>query len=95
MKNSSLISKILMAAVTLGILTYFGVQIYHYANDPMVTTMAYTYQVENTVEISGSMVRQEQVLEGDGGGLMQRAAARASGSAAAALWPPSMPIRLR
>ena len=71
MKNSSLISKILMAAVTLGILTYFGVQIYHYANDPMVTTMAYTYQVENTVEISGSMVRQEQVLEGDGGGLMQ------------------------
>ena len=44
-------------------------QIYHYANDPMVTTMAYTYQVENTVEISGSMVRQEQVLEGDGGGL--------------------------
>lgn len=71
MKNSSLISKILIAAVTLGILTYFGVQIYHYANDPMVTTMAYTYQVENTVEISGSMVRQEQVLEGDGGGLMQ------------------------
>ena len=27
MKNSSLISKILIAAVTLGILTYFGVQI--------------------------------------------------------------------
>ena len=42
-----------MAAVTLGILAYFGVQIYHYVNDPMLTTLAYAYQVENTVEISG------------------------------------------
>ena len=43
MKNSSLISKILMAAGTVGILTYFGVQIYHYSNDPLVTTNDHTY----------------------------------------------------
>ena len=71
MKNSSLISKLFMAAVTLGIFAYFGVQAYHYFDDPMLTTLAYTYQVEDSVEISGCMVRQEQVLTGDGGGLMQ------------------------
>ena len=41
------------------------------SDDPMLTTLAYTYQVEDTVEISGCVVRQEQVLTGDGGGLMQ------------------------
>ena len=71
MKNSSLISKLFMAAVTLGIFAYFGVQAYHYFDDPMLTTLAYTYQVEDSVEISGCMVRQEQVLTGDGGSLMQ------------------------
>ena len=44
MKNSSLISKLFMAAVTLGIFAYFGVQAYHYFDDPMFTTLAYTYQ---------------------------------------------------
>ena len=71
MKNNSLISKLLMAAVTLGIFAYFGIQVYRYMDDPMLTTLAYTYQVEDSVEISGCMVRQEQVLTGDGGGLMQ------------------------
>ena len=71
MKNSSLISKLLMAAVTLGIFAYFGIQVYRYVDDPMLTTLAYTYQVEDSVEISGCMVRQEQVLTGDSGGLMQ------------------------
>lgn len=60
-----------MAVVTLGLLVYFGFQIYRYVNDPMLTTLAYAYQVEDTVEISGYMVRQEQVLEGDSSGLMQ------------------------
>lgn len=71
MKNSSLISKLLMLAVTLGVLAYFGVQIYRYANDPLLTTLAYAYQVEDTVELSGYMVRQEQVLEGGADGLLR------------------------
>ena len=41
-----------MAVVTLGLLVYFGFQIYRYVNDPMLTTLAYAYQVEDTVEIS-------------------------------------------
>ena len=46
MKNSSLGMKILMAAVTLGVLAYFGFQAVRYFDDPLTTTLAYTYQVE-------------------------------------------------
>ena len=71
MKNNSLGTKILMAAVTLGLLAYFGLQGYLYFSDPLTTTLAYTYQVEESVSLSGYVVRQEQVLEDDGGGLLR------------------------
>ena len=71
MKNNSLGMKILMAAVTLGLLAYFGLQGYLYFSAPLTTTLAYTYQVEESVSLSGYVVRQEQVLEDDGGGLLR------------------------
>lgn len=60
-----------MLAITLLVLTYFGVQIFRYVNDPLVTTPAYAYEVEDTVELSGYVVRQEQVLEGGSDGLVR------------------------
>lgn len=60
-----------MLAITLLVLAYFGVQIFRYVNDPLVTTPAYAYEVEDTVELSGYVVRQEQVLEGGSGGLVR------------------------
>ena len=71
MNRSSFVSKLFTPVITLLVLAYFGYQIYGYVSDPFSTTLAYTYQVEDSVEISGCMVRQEQVLTGDGGGLMQ------------------------
>ena len=71
MKNRSLGMKILMAVVTLGVLVYFGFQAARYFGDPLTTTLAYTYQVEESVSLSGYVVRQEQVLEDDGGGLLR------------------------
>lgn len=71
MKIGSLIGKILRTAALVAVIAYFGVQIYRYVSDPMLTTPAYAYQVEETVEISGWVVRQEQVLSGESGGLMQ------------------------
>ena len=53
MKNSSLTSKLLAAALTLGVLAYFGVQIYRYVDDPFSTTLVYSYRVEDTLDISG------------------------------------------
>ena len=46
MKNNSLGTKLLMAAVTLALLLYFGFQAVNYFSDPLSTTLAYTYRVE-------------------------------------------------
>ena len=67
MKNNSLGMKILMAAVTLGVLAYFGFQAVRYFDDPLTTTLAYTYQVEEKTTLSGYVVREEQVLPDDDG----------------------------
>ena len=71
MNRSSFVSKLFTPVITLLVLAYFGYQIYGYVSDPFSTTLAYTYQVEDTVDISGYVVRQEQVLTGDTGGLMR------------------------
>ena len=71
MKNNSLGMKILMAAVTLGLLAYFGLQGYLYFSDPLTTTLAYHYQVEDSLSLSGYVARREQVLADDGGGLLR------------------------
>lgn len=71
MKQSSLGTKLLMLAVTLALLAYFGVQGYLYFSDPLSTTLAYNYQVETSVSLSGYVVRTEQVLPDDAGGLLQ------------------------
>ena len=59
MKNNSLGMKLLMAAVTLAVLAYFGMQGYRYFADPLTTTLAYNYQVEDSIVLSGYVGRQE------------------------------------
>ena len=71
MKNNSLGTKLLMAAVTLALLLYFGFQAVNYFSDPLSTTLAYTYRVEETASLSGYMVREELVLSGESGGLLR------------------------
>ena len=71
MKNNSLGTKLLMAAVTLGLLAYFGIQGLRYFDDPLTTTLAYAYEVEEGVDLSGYVVRREQVLTDDTNGLLR------------------------
>lgn len=71
MKNSSFGTKCLLLAVTLGILAYFGVQGLQYLSDPLTTTLAYNYQVEEGMDLSGYVVRQEQVLADESSGLLR------------------------
>lgn len=71
MKNNSPGTKLLMAAVTLAVLAYFGMQGLHYLTDPFTTTMAYTYQVEEGISATGYVARNEQVLAGHSGGLLR------------------------
>ena len=71
MKNNSLGTKLLMAAVILGLLAYFGIQGLRYFDDPLTTTLAYAYEVEEGVDLSGYVVRREQVLTDDTNGLLR------------------------
>lgn len=71
MKNNSLGTKALMTAVTLALAAYFGFQAFRYFSDPLTTTLAYTYQVEEAVSLSGYVVRQEQVIPDETNGLLQ------------------------
>ena len=71
MKNNSLSTKILMTLVTLALLAYFGIQGYNYFSDPLTTTLAYSYQVEDSISLSGYVARREQVLPDDSSGLLR------------------------
>lgn len=70
-KNNALGTKSLMLAVTLALAAYFGVQGYLYFTDPLSTTLAYNYQVEESVSLSGYVARTERVLEDDASGLLR------------------------
>ena len=71
MKKKSLGTKLCMAAITLAVLAYFGVQGVRYAQDPMATTLVYPYAVEESISLSGYVVREEQVLSNEPSGLLQ------------------------
>ncbi len=71
MKNSSFGTKCLLLAVTLGVLAYFGIQGLQYLGDPLATTLAYNYQVEEGMDLSGYVVRREQVLADGASGLLR------------------------
>ena len=71
MKNNGIGTKLLLAAVTIGVLAYFGMQGLRYFSDPLSTTLAYTYQVEEGMDVSGYVVRQEQVLADEPAGLLR------------------------
>lgn len=66
MKNSTLATKLMMAAIFLTVLVYFGVNLAAYFNDPYTTTVAFSYVGENAVTVSGYVVRDEEPLEGSG-----------------------------
>lgn len=72
MKRSSLGIKFLMLAITLGILVYFSFQIFNYFDNPLSTTMAYGYSVDECVEITGGyVIRREEVLPDDDSDLLR------------------------
>jgi len=71
MKNSSLGTKLLMAVVCLVVVAYFSLQGWNYFSDPLSTTIAYRYQVEESVTVTGWVARQEQVLADSTSGLLR------------------------
>jgi len=66
MKNSALAMRLMMAAIFLTVLIYFGLSLASYFNDPYTATLAYAYTGEDAVAVSGYVVRDEEVLTGSG-----------------------------
>ena len=66
MKNSTLATRLMMAAIFLTVLIYFGLNLAAYFNDPFTVAVAYDYTGENAVAVSGYVVREEEVLSGAG-----------------------------
>ncbi len=73
MKRTSFTTRILMLLVCLGVAVYFGYQSLRYLDDPLTTTVAYGYTVDETIDASGYVVRSERVLEDDASGLLRLA----------------------
>ena len=71
MKNSSIGFKITTALLCLAAVGYFCLQGYLYLTDPFSTSPAYTYQVEQSVTVTGWVVREEQVLTAPDAGILQ------------------------
>lgn len=65
MKNTNLSTKLMMAAILLTVLFYFGINLTAYFSDPFSTTVAYTYTNNHAVTVSGYVVRQEEPLTGE------------------------------
>ena len=70
-KNGSLGIKLLTALLCLVVLGYFGLQGYRYFSDPLTTSPAYAYQVEQSVTVTGWVIRQEQILSAPETGLLR------------------------
>ncbi len=67
MKQGTMINRIVMGLFFLAILLYLGGAAWRGLREPYHTVRAYAYTVEDTVEATGYLVRQEQVITGSGG----------------------------
>ena len=66
MKNTNLSTKLMMAAVVLTVLIYFGMNLTAYLSDPFSTTVAYEYTDRDAVTVSGYVIRDEQAIDAEG-----------------------------
>lgn len=62
MKQGTLITKIIMFILFAGVALYLGVYILHSLSDPFSSAMAYQDTLDDTVEATGILVRDEQAL---------------------------------
>lgn len=64
MKQGTLITKIVMLILFLGVALYLAVYAARSLSDPFTTAMAYQDTLNDSVEVTGMVVRQEQALSG-------------------------------
>lgn len=62
MKQGALLNRILMLILFLALVIYMGVYAYRSLTDPFVSTICYTHTVDDSMEATGYVVREEMVL---------------------------------
>ena len=70
MKTGSLATKLMLTAILLTVLVYFGVNVAAYFLDPFTTSLVYEFTSENAVTVSGYVVREEEVISGSSSDLV-------------------------
>lgn len=70
-KKRSLGTTLLVLSLFAGVAAYFLIQGFQYLDDPLTITLAYSYEVEKTVDLTGFVIREERVLEDSAGGLLR------------------------
>ena len=70
-RESRTLSRVALGALCLLTLVYFGLQLRDYLADPFSTAAAAYTKVEETVSANGWLIRTEQVLPGEGSGLLR------------------------
>ena len=66
--------QLLFITLLAAVLLYFIVQSVHYFSSPFSTSVAYQSMTEETIDATGYLVRNEEVLS-DGGGTLRHVAA--------------------
>ena len=67
MKQGTLNSKIVIYLLLAAVVIYLGVTVWRSFRDPFTTMVTYSYTVDDAVEATGFLVREEVVLTGSGG----------------------------
>lgn len=63
--KSSRAFKILSAVMLAAVVLYFGVQIYQYLANPFATTLAYEAESNDSISVTGWVVREEEIFHSD------------------------------
>ena len=67
MKQGKSLIAFVMVLFALAIICYLGYHIFETFQEPFTTTYAYEYELNDSIEVEGLLVRQEQVLAGTQG----------------------------
>lgn len=67
MKQGAILNRIVILLFSLAIVGYFAGAAWKGLRDPYPTVQAYAYSVDDTLEATGYLVREERVLSGSGG----------------------------
>lgn len=66
MKQGEVLNRVMMLVLLGAVLIYLGVNVWKGLTDPFQVVTCYSSTVEETMEVTGFLVRKEEVIQGNG-----------------------------